>query len=204
MPKSKEAKARAAKALKEKKRHRLKAEQKAKAQVDAKGEVACEDCKKHIVAVISANLHIDRLKHALEMQEEIQERRDASLKAAGERYEDMAQRATQMADIADNATTQLKQSRADWRVAQAEMELRHAFEVRQLLVEKGDLLARVNELEQAKEEASIFVDPKDSPSRSPLKKKGKWGGDRRSAKALKKQADKALALSSCSPSRKSS
>ena len=71
MPKSKEAKARAAKALKEK-RHRLKAEQKVKAQEDAKGEVACEDCKKHIVAVISANLHIDRLKHALEMQEEIQ------------------------------------------------------------------------------------------------------------------------------------
>ena len=61
MPKSKEAKARAAKALKEK-RHRLKAEQKVKAQEDAKGEVACEDCKKHIVAVISANLHIDRLK----------------------------------------------------------------------------------------------------------------------------------------------
>ena len=109
-----------------------------------------------------------------------------------------------MADIADNATTQLKQSRADWLVEKAEMEQRHALEVRQLLVEKGDLLARVNELEQAKEEASIFVDPKDSPSRSPLKKKGKWGGDRRSAKALKKQADKALALSSCSPSRKSS
>ena len=87
MPKSKEAKARAAKALKEK-RHRLKAELKVKAQVDAKGEVACEDCKKHIVAVISANLHIDRLKHALEMQEEEQERTvrtDASLKAAGER-----------------------------------------------------------------------------------------------------------------------
>ena len=203
MPKSKEAKARAAKALKEK-RHRLKAEQKVKAQVDAKGEVACEDCKKHIVAVISANLHIDRLKHVLEMQEEEQERTDASLKAAGERYEDMAQRATQMADIADNATTQLKQSRADWLVEKAEMEQRHALEVRQLLVEKGDLLARVNELEQAKEEASIFLDPKDSPSRSPLKKKGKWGGDRRSAKALKKQADKALALSSCSPSRKSS
>lgn len=61
-----------------------------KAQVDAKGEVACEDCKKHIVAVISANLHIDHLKHALEIQEEEQERTDASLKAAGERYEDMA------------------------------------------------------------------------------------------------------------------
>ena len=59
-----------------------------------------------------------------------------------------------------------------------------ALEVRQLLVETRDLLARVKELEQAKEEASIFVDPKDSPSRSPLKKKGKWGGDRRSAKAL--------------------
>ena len=71
MPKSKEAKARAAKALKEK-RHRLKAELKVKAQVDAKGEVACEDCKKHIVAVISANLHIDRLKHVLEMQEDAQ------------------------------------------------------------------------------------------------------------------------------------
>ena len=203
MPKSKEAKARAAKALKEK-RHRLKAEQKVKAQVDAKGEVACEDCKKHIVAVISANLHIDRLKHVLEMQEDAQERTDAYVKASGERYEDMAQRATRMADIADNATTQLKQSRADWLVEKAEMEQRHALEVRQLLVEKGDLLARVKELEQAKEEASIFVDPKDSPSRSPLKKKGKWGGDRRSAKALKKQADKALALSSCSPSRKSS
>ena len=66
MPKSAEAKARAAAALKEK-RHRLKVELKAKAQLDAKGEVACEDCKKHIVAVISANLHIDRLKHALEM-----------------------------------------------------------------------------------------------------------------------------------------
>ena len=63
MPKSAEAKARAAAALKEK-RHRLKVELKAKAQLDAKGEVACEDCKKHIVAVISANLHIDRLKHA--------------------------------------------------------------------------------------------------------------------------------------------
>lgn len=110
-----------------------------------------------------------------------------------------------MADIADNATTQLKQSRLDWLVEKAEMEQRHALEIRQLLVETGDLLTRVKELEQAKEEASIFVDPKDSPSRSPLKKKGKWGGDRRSpAKALKKQADKALALSSCSPSRKSS
>ena len=71
MPKSKETKARAAKALKEK-RHRLKAEQKVKAQVDAKGEVACEDCKKHIVAVISSHRREDRLQHALE--------------AAGERF----------------------------------------------------------------------------------------------------------------------
>ena len=73
------------------------------------------------------------------------------------------------------------------------MEQRHALEVRQLLVETRDLHARVAELEQAKEEANIFVDPKDSPSRSPSKnkkKKGKWGGDHRSAAYRKSQAEK--------------
>ena len=53
MPKSAEAKARAAKALKEK-RHRLKAEREAKAQLDAAAEVTCEGCKKHIAASFRA------------------------------------------------------------------------------------------------------------------------------------------------------
>ena len=146
----------------------------------------------------------DRLQHALEAAGGRYEEMAASLKESGERYEEMAQRATQMADIADNATTELKQNRLDWRLWKSEMEKRHALEVLVLHKENRALQVRLLELEKAKEEENIFVDPKDSPSRSPLKKEGKWGGDRRSAKALKKQADKALALSSCSPSRKSS
>ena len=57
MPKSAEAKARAAKALKEK-RHRLKAEERAKAQLDATAEVACEDCRKHIAANVQSIYYV--------------------------------------------------------------------------------------------------------------------------------------------------
>ena len=61
MGKSKEAKARAALALKEK-RHRLKAE------LDATAKVACEDCRKHIAAVHAGLEDIRVVKEEVEAQ----------------------------------------------------------------------------------------------------------------------------------------
>ena len=59
--------------------------------------------------------------------------------------------------------------------------------------EHGEAMRQLQEHKEAEEEANIFVDPKDSPSRSPSKKKkkkGKWGGDHRSAAYRKSQAEK--------------
>ena len=71
MPKSAEAKARAAKALKEK-RHRLKAEREAKALLDATAEVTCEDdCEKLMAALSGRRSHIEDLNRALETRKHV-------------------------------------------------------------------------------------------------------------------------------------
>ena len=192
MPKSAEAKARAAKALKGK-RHRLKAEREAKAQLDAAAEVTCEDCKKLMAALSGRRSHIEDLKRALEERISIQEETKRAFDKAEENFEKERRIFESATTAADNATTELKQSRRDWRVEKAEMEMRHNLEIQKLVQEHREEMRQLREHKEAEEEANIFVDPKDSPSRSPSKKKkkkGKWGGDHRSATFRKSQAEK--------------
>ena len=195
MPKSAEAKARAAKALKDK-RHRIKAEQEAKAQLDATANVACEDCRKHIAANVQSIRYVRELKAHIKTLDEVIERRDDTVAEQQGKMDEFCRQNVDLAKKLDEANHKLKLQRLDYEKEILELKIEHAEKIRENELE---LVAMHIALERLKtkpaEEQNIFIDPKDSPSRSPAKKKkkkkkGGWGGDRKSAAAKKQQADK--------------
>ena len=191
MGKTKEQKARAALALKEK-RHRLKAEAKAKAALDRTAEVACEDCRKHIAAVLAAHEDAKHLKdhvRTLKTQMEEQDVRWSKIER------DQAVYDCEVAPLREKlkeAEYQLKVQEKNHEAEVLELKLEHAQQISEWKQRLALAMAWTGQIPKPAKEENIFVDPSDSPSRSPKKKKkkkGKWGGDRRSAAAREKQAE---------------
>jgi hypothetical protein len=127
-----------------------------------------------------------------------QKRRDGVVDGLHEDKREYLSTSIDLAKKLDEANHKLELQRVKHEKEILELKIQHAEEIKknQLDLSIGDAhcFGKTQIKTKPAEEQNIFIDPKDSPSRSPAKKKkkkkGGWGGDRKSAAAKKQQADK--------------
>ena len=191
MGKSKEAQQRDTDARR-KKRHAEKAKKKVDELLDQKG-TACAECRKHIAA------RIENAKYRKGLEDHIQEL-DRQMEERDLRWSEIERmQATTGCEVAPlreklkEAEYQLKVQEKNHEVEVLELKAEHAQEISNWQQRCLMAMQHTGQIPKPAKEENIFVDPSDSPSRSPKKKKkkkgGGWGGDRRSAGARKKQAE---------------